>query len=278
MRVVELVVPDESAEAASDRLWTAGASGIEERSADGVTALRTVLAADDDVSRSRLGPLPVGWILQFVDVDDAPAETWRDFARPIIVNDDLMIRPAWLVDNTEVGNRTVIDIDPAGSFGLGDHPTTRLSADAVWRSVRAGDRVLDVGCGSGVLSIIAVERGASTVVAIDVAEAAREATIANARRHRVADRIDASCTPLAVIGDGFDVVIANILAPTLVSLAADLRRVLSPTGRLIISGILSGHHDHVLDALAPLEVVRSDELDAWACVELTARTPDFSAG
>lgn len=277
MRVVELTVPVHDAELAVDRLWAAGASAVEERSGVDRAVFRTVLAASDDVSRVRLGDLPAGWSLHFVDVDDAPAETWREFAVPIRVNERLELRPAWF-DGPVDANRTVIRIEPAGSFGLGDHPTTRLSADAVWRTVQPGDRVLDVGCGTGVLSIVAVERGASRVIAIDVAEAAREATVSNAVRHGVGDRIEASCTPLAEIDGEFDVVAANILAPTLVALANDLRRVLAPSGRLVISGVLAGRHDHVLDALAPLTVDRTVELDAWACVEMVGGPTDASAG
>ena len=270
MRLIELVVPRDEAELAADRLWCSGACGVEELdSGDDTSVLRTVLAADDGLSIERLGPLPERWGVRFVDVPDAPSESWRDHARPIVVNGELTVAPAWIDVDAEPGI-TLVRIEPAGSFGLGDHPTTQLSADAVWRTVSPGDRVLDVGCGSGVLSIVAVLRGAAHSTAVDVAEAAREATAANSERNGVAGRVDASCTPLGEVEGRFDVVVANILAPTLVELADDLRRVLAPGGRLVISGILAGRHDHVIEALAPLTPVRSDEADAWACVELVA--------
>lgn len=276
MRVVEIEVPADDAEPAADRLWTAGAGAVEELSVEGGRVrLRSVLAADDEVSRRRLGQLPSTWTVRFVEVDDAPSDAWRDFAAPIVVNDELVLRPAW-VEMEERPGVTVVAIEPAGAFGLGDHPTTRLSADAVWRLTQPDDRVLDVGCGSGVLAVVAVLRGARAAVAIDVAEAAREATEHNAERHGLADRIETSCSPLADVDvasdDGidrrFDLVVANILAPTLVELSEDLRRVLAPGGRLVVSGILAGRHDHVLRALSPLRAVRTDVLDGWACVEL----------
>jgi ribosomal protein L11 methyltransferase len=270
VRLVEIETPASAADLAADRLWTAGAAAVEELPAvGGRVTVRSVLSADDEVSIGRLGALPSAWTVRFVDVDDAPSEAWRDFASPIVVNDELVVRPAWVEFEPGPGV-SVIAIEPAGSFGLGDHPTTRLSADAVWRVTRTGHRVLDVGCGSGVLSIAAALRGARAVTAIDVAEAAREATAHNARSHGVEDRIEASCSPLADVHGTFDVVVANILAPTIVELAADLRRVVAPGGRLIVSGILAGRHDHVLTALAPMRCVRTEELDAWACVELVS--------
>ena len=268
MRTLRLTVPCDDAEIAADRLWSAGARAVEERDAsEGRIELRTVLAADDAISLERLGRVPASWSPEFVDVAEAPEQTWRSFATPIEVTADLVIRPAWL-PSTDRQGLIDIAIEPGASFGLGDHPTTRLSAVSVRRLTNPGDRVLDVGCGSGVLAIIAARCGASDVVAIDIAEAAREATDDNARRNEVASIVRASSTPLDQIDGRFDLVLANILAPTLVSLAADLRRVTSHSGSLVISGILAERYDHVLAALAPMAVVDVQTLDGWAAVEL----------
>jgi len=268
MRVLVLCVPAGDAELASDRLWAAGARAVEERAGDGGMAeLRTILADSDDVSVARLGRVSPGWTVSFCDVDDLPAQTWREFSEPIVVNDRLVIRPAWLAP-VDPPDGLEVEIEPGGSFGLGDHPTTRLSADATWRSVRAGSRVLDVGCGSGVLSIIAALRGASRVVAIDIAEAAREATDDNAARNGVSNLIEASTSEIGDIAGSFDLVLANILAPVLVSMASDLRRLTATDGRLVLSGVLAGRHDHVIAALDPMQVVSTAVLEGWASVEL----------
>jgi ribosomal protein L11 methyltransferase len=267
MRILTLSVPTADAELAADRLWVAGARAVEEQTQPRTVVLRTILADTDDVSLERLGRLPDGWVAGFEDVDDVPTETWREFAKPIEINDSLVIRPAWLPPLRTEGVQEV-EIEPGGSFGLGDHPTTRLSAAATWRLSRDRRRVLDVGCGSGVLSIIAAHRGAAEIIAIDIAEAAREATDDNARRNGVADRITASTTPLAEIEGRFDFVIANVLAPALVAMAVDLRRLTGPGGRLVVSGVLAGRHDHVVQALEPMRVVGTSELDGWAATEL----------
>ena len=139
-------------------------------------------------------------------------------------------------------------IEPASSFGLGDHPTTALTLGllaAHVRSARAAstiDSVLDVGCGSGVLGIVAAQLGVATIRAIDISAAAIEATNANAARNGVVDHITADTAPLSAVTGSYDLVVANILAPVLVSMADDLRRVLAPGGVLMISGILQDSH------------------------------------
>ena len=279
MRMLVLSVPLADAELAADRLWIAGAGAVEECAAAGGRArLRTVLADSDPTSLRRLGELASTWTVSFEDVDEEPAQSWREFAQPIQVNEALVIRPAWHPQSGAPGI-VEIAIEPGGSFGLGDHPTTRLSADAVWRLVRPGDGMLDVGCGSGVLSIVAVRRGAGRVRAIDVSEAAREAAVDNAERNLVADHIEADTSPIAEIDGPFDIVVANILAPVLVSMASDLRRLVAPGGRLLVSGVLTGGSAHVLEALEPMCVVGSADLDGWSLVELchAASAADGSA-
>ncbi len=184
-----------------------------------------------------------------------------------MVEPDLVVRPAWVSFQAPSGV-TVLHIEPGATFGMGDHPTTILSLRAIRPQVRPGCTVLDVGCGSGVLAIAACVFGAGRAVAIDIAPAAVPVTIANATANGVADRVQASTTDLADIDGVYDLVVANILAPTLVALAADLRRVLAPGGALVISGILAEANAHVLAALSPLHVVATAELDGWAAFTL----------
>jgi ribosomal protein L11 methyltransferase len=145
-----------------------------------------------------------------------------------------------------------------------------LSTRALRRVVdpAAGPRVLDVGCGSGVLAIAAIRFGAAYADAIDISPAAETTTNENAARNGVADHVVASTALLQEMVGPYDVVVANILAPTLVELSIELLRVLGPDGSLIISGILADGHAHVIEALQPLRVVHVDELDGWAAVTL----------
>ena len=275
VRVTVLTVPRDDAELAADRMMVAGAFAVEERDVDGrlgMVELRGSLADALPVAVERLGSLPPGWTVRIDEVDAAPSEAWRVHAAPVRVADDLVIRPAW---TDPVGEPGVVEIaiEPGAAFGLGDHPTTRLSASAARRCVRPDGTVLDVGCGTGVLAIVALRFGAAHAVGVDIAAAAVPVSRENAERNGVGDRLDVSTRTLDQLDGPFDLVLANILAPALVALADDLRRLTGPGGRLVISGILADRHDHVLATLAPMRVVRTDVLDGWAAVELMHGDP-----
>lgn len=160
---------------------------------------------------------------------------------------------------------SVVTIDPGAGFGAGRHPTTVLILEMLPLDLD-GQRVIDVGSGSGVLGIVAATRGA-TVNAVDVDPAAVEATAANARRNDVDDRLLASTTPLADLRAVGDVVLANIHAATLEMLAPDLRRV-TDDGTLIISGISSAQLPALLVALGSPQVVERREADGWVAASL----------
>jgi ribosomal protein L11 methyltransferase len=281
VRAFVVTAPERDLDVASDVLWQLGARAIEERpeastgdddggreSGERRVELWTAVGDEPEAIARAVDALGGRWQHRVIDVADEPAQTWREHATPMQVDDGLVIAPAWQDVPARTGT-TVVHIEPGGAFGLGDHPTTLLSLRSL-RGLLAGDAldVIDVGCGTGVVAVTAAVLLHRPVRAIDVAAAAVEATIDNARRNRVADHVEVDATALADIDDDYDVVVANILAPTLVSLSADLRRVTRSTGRLVISGILTGSHQHVLDSLAPMEVERTDDLDGWAAVVL----------
>jgi ribosomal protein L11 methyltransferase len=269
--VLALVVWTTAAEIelASDALWSLGVVAIEERVVDGGVELWTSLGDDVDgvtlVAQQRLDR----WSWRFVEVDETVADTWRAHAAPVYIDTDLVICPAWVHFGDEPGV-TVLRIEPGATFGLGDHPTTMLSMRALRESLVDGATVLDVGCGSGVLAVGACVLGASAVTAIDIAQASVPVTRANAEANGVAGRVQVSTTPLGDIDGVFDIVVANILAPTLIELADDLRRVVAPGGVLIISGVLADRHGHVEEALLPLRRVRRETMDGWAVVTMSA--------
>ena len=263
-----VTVPAVDSELAADVLWSHGVLAVEERAVRGSTAVELWTSVGDDVDAVTVtNDLPASCSVRFVEVDDAVVDTWREFAEPTWVEPDLVVCPMWKTFDGPP-ETTVIRIEPGVTFGMGDHPTTQLTMRALRRVVRPGDRVLDVGCGSGVLTIAAVLFGAASAHGVDIALASVLITTANAAANGVSDRVTVSNDPLQLVEGSYDVVLANILAPTLIDLAGDLRRVVAPGGTVIISGILADNHQHVLEALAPLQRVDALELDVWVAIAL----------
>lgn len=269
---IVVTVEETGAEVAADTLWSLGVVAVEERTAGGgrVELWTSVGEERGDIERA-LARIGERWECRVEVVDDEVAQSWRAFAAPTEIDPDLVIAPSWCVPSEVPAGTTVVAIDPGSAFGLGDHPTTVLTLRSMRAVLRPGARVLDVGCGSGVLGIVACLEGAASCEGIDIAEAAVSATLANAARNGVASRCTASVTPLAEVQGEFDVVLANVLAPVLVDLAAQLRRVTAGSGTLIVSGVLAGRHDHVLEALSPMTVVDRRVSGGWAAVTLAHR-------
>lgn len=266
MHALVVTVDQPDVELASDELWALGVVAVEERATDRRRGVELWTSLGDDIASVAEALVSFRWPWRFETIDETVSETWRQYARPTWVADDLVVHPAWVP--APLGDLISIAIEPGATFGLGDHPTTTLSMLALRAAVARGATVLDVGTGSGVLAIAACRFGASNVVAIDISPASVPTTHHNAVINGVANRIDVSTTPLADVLGTFDVVVANVLAPALIAMAADLRRVITADGRLIVSGILANNHQHVLDALAPLTVASRCERDGWTAITL----------
>lgn len=258
-------------EVASDELWSLGVVAVEERAGVAPCSVELWTSLGDDIASvsAALEGLAHPWSWRFETVDERVSETWRDHATVTWIADDVLVRPAWLdLPESDIEGVISISIDPGATFGMGDHPTTVLSLRALRAAMTPGISVLDVGCGSGILAVAACLFGADRADAIDISPAAVPATLDNAERNGVQQRIAVSTTPLTEMHGQYQVVVANILAPALIDLADDLTRVLSPSGSLVISGILAERHQHVLDALAPLRIVSRADLDGWTAITL----------
>ena len=268
-----VTVPSDDVDLASDRLWQLGVRAVEERPAPAGDAIELWTAVGDEPSavQRAVASLHPRWAWRTVETETAAADTWRDYAAPMWIGDGLVVLPAWQRVPDGIGAEVMqLFIEPGGAFGLGDHPTTALSLQALLSAMGHGDlsssrpSVLDVGCGTGLLSVAAAALGADHVRAIDLSDAAVEATLDNA----VDDTITVDNAALATLEGDYDIVVANILAPVLVSMADDLRRLTAATGTLIISGVLAENHAHVLAALEPLRVADTLESDGWVAVTL----------
>ncbi len=163
----------------------------------------------------------------------------------------------------------VVLLDPGLAFGTGTHPTTALCLEWLDAHARPGDRVIDYGCGSGILAIAAARLGADAVLALDIDPQALQATGENARANGVADRITAAAPDQAPPFEA-DCLLANILARPLIDLAPRFARLLGPGGRLAVSGILADQADAVAAALANAGFTPGDRAEREGWVRLDA--------
>lgn len=201
-----------------------------------------------------------------VEDDDWVRRTQSQFA-PIRCGERLWIVPSWHAAPDP--GALNIRLDPGLAFGTGSHPTTRLVLGWLEREIRGAEpvppRVLDYGCGSGILALAAARLGAREVAATDLDPLALEATASNARANGVAVGVTA---PESVPAGTFDIVVANILANPLIALEPVLAARTRPGGRLALSGILAAQADDVLAAYAAdFDCATGAAEDGWVLVE-----------
>lgn len=247
-------VPVESAEDLSAALWEDGASGVEVRDGEG-----TPMPGVRQPSPGRA--LVVAWFPARDDADAAAAlhggevealpdqdwsETWKKGLAPLSIG-RAFVRPSWIAAATPPGMVEIV-LDPGMAFGTGTHPTTSLCLAALsdLLAERPGARVLDVGTGSGLLAIAAARLGTGPVAGNDNDPIAVRVARENAELNGVT--LDLNERDVAGQRGPFDLILANILANTLVELAPALAAQLAPGGVVLLSGILTPQEQQVRDA------------------------------
>lgn len=192
---------------------------------------------------------------------------WKQFFFPIPVGEKLLIRPSWR-DEYDPGERKVINIDPGMAFGTGNHETTRLCLTCLEQYVKKGDKVLDVGCGSGILSIASVLLDADSAFGVDIDPTAVRTADENAQMNNVSDKCRFVAGNLTDKVSGiYDVVVANIVADAIIMLSKDVRSFMNDKSVYIMSGIIDSRKDEVLSAIdKDFEVINTFEEAGWVCI------------
>jgi len=227
---------------------------------------------------AQLGALPgAGWPdgLRWREIGDQDwVRAWMDRFEPMRFGRRLWIVPGGMQIPANPTN-VELRLDPGLAFGTGTHPTTALCLQWLDGHDLAGCRVVDYGCGSGVLGIAAALLGAREVTAVDTDPQALEATAANAARNGVTGRIRC-CLPDAFSATDSDVVLANILAGPLIELAPLLADCAGPGAAIVLSGLLAEQVDEVAAAYRPFCTVTGSTLqDGWARLDLTRREDSY---
>lgn len=272
---VSLVVDGEMAEAISDVLGRFVTNGVvvesgvnyndeeDEGTPFGPVRIYGYMVIDEHIEENRqrlaeafwhlsqIRPLPEP-VYRPIEDEDWMA-SWKQHYQPIPIGQRLLILPVWIQQDS--GGREVVRIDPSMAFGTGTHPTTQLCLEMLEKQVRPSEVVIDVGCGSGILSIGAIKLGAKHALAVDIDNAAVRSTRENAEANGVLDEIETGLGSVEEIRKGHfsikraPLVLANILAPVIIRLYdAGLAELVQPGGRMILSGILVEQAPAVVDA------------------------------
>jgi ribosomal protein L11 methyltransferase len=203
-------------------------------------------------------------------IGDAWRDAWKEHFKPFRLSPRIVIKPPWCtVDASLVDDKThVLELEPGRAFGTGLHATTSLVANVLdARSAEyAGKTLLDVGCGSGILALIALSLGAARARCVDIDPDAVRITIENAERTGLAARVDADTTDVGAIAETYPLVLANIQAEVLVPRAADILARVSPGGLLVLSGILDTQRDRLLEAYRSLTIEEIPVQGEWIAI------------
>ena len=184
--------------------------------------------------------------------DEEWKDRWKEFLKPAALGYSFVATPPWIdmsEYDCEFDDREVIRINPGMAFGTGLHETTSLSADFLETYIHEGDKVLDVGCGTGILSILASKLGASEVLGIDIDDEAVAASIENNEANDVHNVVIKKADLTEGVDFKADIVVANLLTNLVVRLTGDIRNHLDSGGRYIMSGILTTQQNKVIAAL-----------------------------
>ena len=200
---------------------------------------------------------------------------WKTFFKPFRAAKDIVIKPTWEDYEKENDSDILIEIDPGIAFGTGSHETTKLCIQALDSYVKKGDSVLDVGCGSGILSIAALKLGAGHATAIDIDEVAVKVAAENMEVNHLTDEqydlfagdLISDSAVKEKAGQAHDIVVANILADVIIPLTGVIRPHIKEGGLYITSGIIDTKEEEVKEALLSngFEILAVEHMKEWCC-------------
>ena len=247
-----------------------------EQGTDTLAAIRSSLAELKSLDTDKqYGRLEI--TLKNVNEEDW-ANNWKKYFKPFTIGEKLAVKPSWEnYDNPE--GRTVVEIDPASSFGSGQHNTTQLCLELIEKNLHENDRILDLGCGSGILSIAGVLLGAKDASAVDIDSNSVKVAMENAVKNHIPESIykgyfgniigDEKLR--AEIGGGYNLISANIVADVIIAMSPIFKDFLVSNGIIIISGIIVERCDEVLDVMKNNGYIQLElrESNGWAAASFT---------
>jgi ribosomal protein L11 methyltransferase len=196
------------------------------------------------------------------------ANSWKKYYKPKKIGEKVVVKPTW-EEYVPSGEEVVVELDPGMAFGTGTHETTTMCTRLLEKYVQDNSIVYDIGCGSGILSIIAAKLGAKKAIGVDIDEVAYRVSMSNVEINSVQNIVDIRHGNLMEVIEGkADIVVANIIADIIKILAKDITTFMKPNSKFIASGIILEKIDEVTEALESngLNVVSIERLGEWAAI------------
>ncbi|OYD07654.1 50S ribosomal protein L11 methyltransferase [Paludifilum halophilum] len=257
------------AEFPSEGVWISGYIPESSFSQSSVDHIRKATA---ELGNYGLDPGPAEVRVRKVS-EESWSRAWKAYYKPVRISEKLTVKPRWEPYQPVGAGERVIELDPGMAFGTGTHPTTRLSMKLMERWMPSEGRVIDVGCGSGILAIAAAKLGAKGVLAVDLDPVAVDHAAENVRMNGVETQVHVRRGDLLQeVETPCDLVVSNILAEIILRLTGDLPRVLKPGGIFIASGIISDKESLVEKALVEMgwDVMERIQEKDWVALAIRA--------
>jgi ribosomal protein L11 methyltransferase len=234
---------------------------------------KTILQKIENIKRF----LDIGkGLVLYNDVDDKDWENeWKKYYNTFNITENIIIQPSW--DNNKLPEeKIVIKMDPGMAFGTGTHETTKMCAELLEKYLVDSNTVLDIGCGSGILSIIAAKLGALSITAFDIDNTAIKVSKENFMVNNVEKKIFLKCGILKDISVfEFNIVVANVIADVVIDLGKSLKNYLKKDGIVIVSGIIKERQNDVIKVYNNVGFVFEEFLNLGEWVAIVFRCQDF---